>query len=171
MHLKLAIATLALCLWHATAQACGPLVRVIYVEDSPDSFRIEFVDGPRFELRELRLDLSSSQGKAHIDTPYGAAPGSGPDSVELVKVEDVVERGTTATLTFRRFIAGRKFRYLIDLDDESPAGGGDFDHLTAGELAGATASARLLHEDGRVEVLSGRFNAENTARLAPRACV
>ena len=171
MRLALAFVAALLTFWFPSAQACGPQVLVTYVEDSPDAFRIEFVNGPQFELQQLRLDLSSSQGRAHIDTPYGAAPSREPDSVELVRVDDIAERGQFATLTFRRFFAGRTFRYLIDLDDESPAGDGDFDHLTAGELAGAQASAQLRHADGRIEKISGRFSRENVARLAPRACV
>ena len=171
MRSGLVVIALVSMVWCHAASACGPQVRITYAESSPDYFRVEFINGPNFELREVRLDLSGSVGRAHIDTAYGAAPSANADGVQLVKVEDVVERGRTATLTFKNFFAGRDFRYLVDLDDESPAGGGDFDHLTASEISGATAVARLVHSDGRIDVISGQFNKDSVAVLAPKACV
>lgn len=154
-----------------TATACGPQVRLTFVEESPDFFRIEFLHGPKLELKTLRIDLTGSIGKAHVDTAYGGAPSPPGSNIELERADDLVEGGQRATLTFARFFQGQTFNYLVDLDDMSAVDGADFDHLTGDEMAGGTASARLIGAGGRSETIAGVFDKDGIALLGPKACV
>lgn len=169
---KLAIAMPFLASVLATpASSCGPQVRVIFVEASPDFFRVEFVDGTGFELTSLTLDLTSSAGRAYVDTAYDSRSAEKQNGIELDPATHVADGDQRLILKFRDFRVGGRFNYLVDLDDQSSPSDRDMDHLTGGEINGATAIARLVRQDGEPEVVAGRFDAKGTALLAPKACV
>ena len=153
------------------ANACGPRVDVQHQEDSPDVFQVTFVSGKEFELQTLDIDMSSSVGGVYIDDIYDPPPANRFSLAKVVKIENAAEGGQTARLVFRDFLAGRSLSYWMDLDDQSSAGGGNYDHLTSGEIKGARASAVLRHSNGRLERIEGTFTKNGIAILAPRACV
>ncbi|MGI9410230.1 MAG: hypothetical protein ACR2OV_09160 [Hyphomicrobiaceae bacterium] len=153
------------------ASSCGPQVRVIYVEASPDFFRVEFVEGTGFELTTLILDLATSAGRAYVDTAYDSRSAEKQNGVELDPATRVADGDQRLILRFRNFRVGLRFNYFADLDDQYSPSDRDMDHLTGGEMSGATAVAKLVREDGGPEVVAGRFNAKGTALLAPKACV
>ena len=153
------------------ASSCGPQVRVIYVEDSPDFFRVEFVEGSNFELTTLTLDLVNSAGRAYVDTAYDSRSSARQNGVELDQATRVADGDQRLVLRFRNFRVGASYNYFVDLDDQSSPADGDMDHLTGGEMSGATAVARLVRRDGEPEEVAGRFDATGTALLSPKACV
>ena len=153
------------------ASSCGPQVRVTYVEDSPDFFRVEFINGKGFELKSVTLDLTSSAGRAYVDTAYGSRPAEKQNGVELDPATRVADGDQRLVLQFKNFRVGGRFNYLVDLDDQSSPNDHDMDHLTGGEMNGATAVARLVRSDGEPEEVAGSFDAAGTALLAPKACV
>lgn len=156
---------------HSSAEACGPRVDVRYQEDSPDVFRIAFVAGKEFELQTLDIDMTSSIGGAYIDDIYDPPPANKFSVAKVARVENAEEGGQTARLVFKDFIVGRSLTYWMDLDDQSRAHGANYDHLTAGEIKGAKASAVLRHRNGKLEKIEGVFDKDGKAVLAPRACV
>ena len=162
---------LAISIASGQAFACGPRVDVEYQEDSPDVFRVTFVSGKEFELHTLDIDMASSVGGVFIDNIYDPPPANRLSLAKVVKIENAAEGGQTARLVFRDFIVGRSLSYWMDLDDQSSAGGGNYDHLTSGEIKGARATAVLRHSNGKLEKIEGTFSKDGKAILAPRACV
>ena len=159
-----------LCAFGAAVQACDSKVRITFFEDSPDFFLVEFKDKARFQIASLSIDLTTSVGRAFVDTAYGREPPRGPNDVILDKGLGFVDGSRKWTLTFKRFLPGQKFRLLVDLDDAAMFGAGDPDHLTDGELLGASAQARLIGADGKAETITGRFNRAGVATLGQEAC-
>lgn len=153
------------------AFACGPRVDVKYQESSPDVFSVAFVSGEKFELQTLDIDMTSSVGGVYIDDIYEPPPANRFSIAKVARIENAAEGGQTARLVFRDFIVGRSLTYWMDLDDQSRAGDADYDHLTAGEIKGAKASAVLRHANGKLEEIEGVFGKDGSAILAPRACV
>ncbi len=153
------------------ALACGPRVDVQYREDSPDVFKVAFVSGQKFELKSLDIDMTSATGGVYIDDIYDPATAKDNLAARVSKVEKAAVGGQTARLIFENFVVGRSLIYWMDLDDQSPAGGADYNHLTAGEIRGAKASAILRHSNGKLEKIEGTFGTDGKAVLAPRVCV
>ncbi|MGI9524040.1 MAG: hypothetical protein ACR2PG_20595 [Hyphomicrobiaceae bacterium] len=153
-----------------SAAACGPQVRIVFAEASPDYFRFEFVSGPGLTIQLIELDLNSSDGLAYVDTGYGAAELRNDGDVKLKSVEGLTEGDRHGQLTFSGFVEGKNFTYLVDLDDRIGRDT-DTDHLTFGEIQGGKASARLSAPDGRLQYIDGVFDETGVAILAPRACV
>ena len=89
----------------------------------------------------------------------------------MTKVENAAVGGQNARLIFQNFVVGGTLIYWMDLDDQSRIGDADYDHLTAGEIKGAKASAVLRHRNGKLEKIEGAFDKDGKAVLAPRACV
>jgi hypothetical protein len=152
------------------ALACGPQVRVIFAEDSPDYFRFEFLSGPGFAIDLIELDLVSSDAQAYVDTRYGAAELRNDGDVKLESVEGLTEGDRHGRLAFSGFVEGKSFTYLVDLDDHASRDS-DADHLTFGEIRGGIARAQLSAPDGRSELVDGVFDEFGIAILAPKACV
>ena len=153
------------------AYSCGPQLRVTYVEDSPDFFRVEFVAGKGLELKTLTLDLAPSAGRAYVDTAYDSRSTATQNGVALDPTTRVGDGDRRFVLKFRNFRVGGSFNYFVDLDDQSSPNDHDMDHLTGGEMSGATAVARLVRRDGEPEEVAGRFDASGAALLTPKACV
>ena len=151
--------------------ACGPQVRVVFSEDSPDRFLIEFVHGPKRQLKSLSLNLSTSWGRAYVDTNYGQSKAGQAPSPLISSVNGFAEGGDGGTLEFENFPEGARLAYLVDLDVRISATRDDYDHVSSEEIEGATASAVIIAPDGRRETIHGRFTGKGEAVLGPKACV
>ena len=159
------------------AKACSPQVRIDFVEDSPDRFRISFLHGPDLRLERLTIRLSSSAAGAYFEgdtlaaarsykQPHPKSAGVGLQSLRYATGIDA-----DAVLTFSGFIAGRVYDLHSDLDDLTRARDQDGDHIADGELEGATASAQLQGNDGKPVQIFGTFGKQSSAVLGPKACV
>lgn len=159
------------------AHACSPQVRIDFVEDSPDRFRISFLHGPKLHLRQLIIRLSSSaagaffEGDTLADARSYKQPHANSAGVQLQSLRYETDIDSDAVLTFSGFVAGRVYDLHSDLDDLVRAKDQDGDHIADGELAGATASAQLTGAGGNAVQIFGTFGAQGSALLGPKACV
>ena len=157
--------------------ACSPQVRIDFVEDSPDRFRISFLHGPKLKLEKLTIRLSSSAAGAYFegDTLADARrykqPHANSAGIELKSLRYETRYDADAVLTFSGFVAGRVYDLHSDLDDLVQANDQDGNHIVDGELVGATASAQLSRADGKAVQISGTFGVQGSALLGPKACV
>lgn len=160
-----------------TAQACSPQVRIEFVENSPDYFRISFVHGPNLNLEKLDIRLDTSAAGAFFEGDSLAAVRAMPQThpkaagVQITSLRYEKSMVTIAILTFEGLLAGRVFDFYSDLDDLTRAGDPDGDHIADGELTGATATAYLVGPQGKRVEIAGRFGDKGVAVLGPRACV
>lgn len=156
------------------AAACGPEVHIQFSEDSPDRFRITFVQGPKMTLVALRIDLGGSAAGAIFDDYDGLnmqGPQPGPGGVTIRSVDYRTDGRETVALTFDGFTEKRVVDFWSDLDDNGLAGDPDQNHLFDGEMDGATAEATLIAANGKQITIQGRFDNKSAARLGERACV
>ena len=160
-----------MCAIPASADACGKQLRVTFTEDTPDNFKIEFLDGAGLQLTSVHFDLRPSAGGAYVDTVFGNAAPSASQSVVLRSIEGFADGGQTGTVKFKTFPPKQSFTLEIDLDDSSPVHDYDPSHLTNGELLGAKVEAVLVEANGKTHKLTGKFNARGIAELGNRACV
>lgn len=157
--------------------ACSPQLRIDFVEDSPDRFRISFLHGPKLHLVRLTIRLSSSaagaffEGDTLADARAHKQPHPSSDGVKLQSLHYESRAGADAVMTFSGFLAGRVYDLHSDLDDFARAGDQDGDHIADGELVGATATAELVGTGDRSVRVSGAFGARGSALLGPKACV
>ena len=154
----------------STVRACGTIVRVTFIEASPDLFMIEHLKGNEGELVSLTIDMSSSSGGASVDTAYGPAKSSVEDAVQVEKITGFDEGSQSGTITFRKFLSGYRLNLLVDLDDRATGGDNDMDVLTANELEGSTVQARIRGADGNARAWTGTFDAIGIALVGNRAC-
>ncbi len=156
------------------ALACGPQVHVQFAEASPDRFRITFRHGPKLSLASLKIRLDGSAAGVIFDHYEGLeqqGPQPTPNGVAMRSVTYDVKGETSVTLTFEGFLEKRWIDFYSDLDDMIRAADQDGDHVYDGELAGATATATLIGENGRIVQIDGTFDAKSQAVLAEKACV
>ncbi|MEM7424997.1 MAG: hypothetical protein AAF441_02810 [Pseudomonadota bacterium] len=151
-------------------QACGTVVKVTYIEDSPDVFVIEYPDGQDDLLLSVKIDLATSAAGAYVDTLYGPAKSNLGEAVEVGEIRGFAEGDQSGTILFKKFAAGHRLNMLVDLDDRGLSGEPDPDHLTGKEMEGGLVTARFRAPDGEAEEMSGAFDAEGVARLGSRAC-
>lgn len=156
------------------ASACGPEVRIRFIEMSPDQFRILFVRGPKAELVSLKIDLTRSAAGVVFDD-YDPAALQGPQpNAQGVSVRSVGYRADnreTVTVTFEGFTEKRSANLHSDLDDNGRAADQHQNRIYDGELEGASAHATLITSEGRPIEIEGAFDKENKAVLGSRACV
>lgn len=152
------------------AGACRVLVNITYAEDSPDSFLIQLSRETDFRLESVTIDLRPSFGRAYIDSFEGDSGLRGNNGVEVDRFEGFEEGSQVGRLVFKRFLPGQAYDFNIDLDDNSPVGQDDTDHLWDGEMRGATATAWLIGPNGHRLKISGQFDAEGYARLTDGLC-
>ena len=150
--------------------ACGPVVKVTYMESSPDLFLIEYPDGQDDLLLSVKIDLSTSAAGAYVDTAYGPARSSISEAVQVDEVTGFAVGGHTGTISFKMFAPGHRFVMLVDLDDRGLSDDPDPDHLTGNEVQGGKVVARLRSGGEDPEEITGTFDAEGVARLGSRAC-
>ena len=159
------------------ASACGPKVRITFAEDSPDWFRIEFLEGPKLSLERLAIRLATSRAGAFFE-------GDGPEMSRHAARNNAKSNGIRfkalryetgidhdAILDFEGFVAGGQYVFHSDLDDLNRAGNRDGDHIYDGELAGATATATLRAANGKQLEINGTFDDKGKVLLGERACV
>lgn len=152
--------------------ACGPEIEIHFAEASPDQFRISFVRGPQLTLERLEIRLAGSAAGAVFDDYTGLDLQSpSPTGAAITAILYAPPPDMTVTLTFKNFLEKHTLDFRSDLDDSGRASDIDQNHLTIGELEGATARAILRHADGRAVEIDGRFDRDNKARLGERACV
>ena len=150
--------------------ACGTVVKVTYVESSPDVFLIEYPDGQDDLLQSVKIDLTTSAAGAYVDTFYGPGRSNADDAVRVDLVQGFAEGGQVGTVTFKAFAAGDRFTLLVDLDDRGLSGEPDPDHLIGNELKGGKVTARLRSQDGASAEMHGVFDEEGVATLGSPAC-
>ena len=166
----LSLCTLCLLAHAASARACGTIVRVTFVEASPDFFRIEHVKGEAGHLVSVTIDMSTSAGGAFVDTAYGPGDTSMGQGVEVDTLTGFGEGTQSGTITFKKFLSGHRVNLLVDLDDRATGGDNDMDVLTANELEGSTVRARILGPDGVARAWTGAFDDKGIALVGNRAC-
>lgn len=149
------------------ANACGSVVKIVYEEDAPDFFRIEFLDGDGYELTALALDLSTSVGRAYIDTPYPSSPPATASALRLTAADGFAHGSQRMAFRFENFRPKLAYSLLVDLDNSA---GWDSDHLLDGEIKGATVSVRLTGADNTSFTVDGAFDEKGVAELGSRAC-
>ena len=154
----------------ASAQACGTIVRVTFVEASPDRFMIEHMKGEAGQLVSVTIDMSTSVGGAFVDTAYGPDNTSAGQGVEVDTLKGFREGSQSGTITFRKFSSGHQLNLLVDLDDRATGGDNDMDVLTANELEGGIVRARIRGADGVARAWTGTFDAGGIALVGNRAC-
>lgn len=157
-----------------SANACGPEVRIQFVEESPDQFQIQFVRGPKLRLSALTINLRGSAAGAMFDD-YGGMPMQGPqpnaNGVTIRSITYSTQGGERVDIAFDNFLAESSATLHTDLDDRGLAADRDENHLHDGELMGASAVATLLPEAGKPIQIEGTFDQQGQAVLGSRACV
>jgi len=152
----------------ASAEACGPTLKVTYVEASPDRFTMTLAPDAGGALSQVAIDFAPSVGRAYVDNYYGPLQTNDPKAAVLAGVSGFNDSSTRGALTFRMFAPGQTFSLLVDLDDRTSTGNQNW--LDGGEIAGTTVAATLLNPDGVRLPLTGSFNREGVALLGNRAC-
>jgi hypothetical protein len=154
-----------------SSAACESLVRVTFVEDSPDYFLVELLPSAPGPMKSLIIDLNTSAGGAYVDSAHGPER-VGKAEMTVETMEGLVSGSQSWRFAFSDYEPGSAMRILVDLDD---TGGlqGDFDqdHLTSAEIAGATSEALIQGEDGHEVTVSGQFDYQGVAQLGGQACV
>jgi hypothetical protein len=156
------------------AAACGPEVRISFSEASPDQFRITFVRGAKMSIKSVTINLTGSAAGVIFDDQSGLdIQGLQPDAqgVSIRAIKYRTSKEETSILTFYGFLEARTVVFHSDLDDTGQSADPDQNHLADGELEGATATARLVSDQGRKIDIHGRFDKKGKARLGDRACV
>lgn len=154
----------------SSSWACGTIVRVTFVEASPDRFMIEHLKGDEGQLASLTIDMSSSAGGAFVDTAYGPEQLTKGEAVQVETVTGFEQGSQSGTITFRKFLSGHRLNLLVDLDDRAAGGDNDMDILTANELEGSTVQARIRGADGEARAWTGSFDANGIALVGNLAC-
>ncbi len=150
--------------------ACGTIVRVTFVEASPDVFVIEHLKGYEGQIASVTIDMSPSVGGAFVDSAYGAGSSNSGDGVQVDTVIGFEQGSQSGTVTFRKFSSGHRLNLLVDLDDRAAGGDNDMDVLTANELEGGTVQTRIRGADGEAQTWTGTFDAKGIALVGKRAC-
>ena len=149
--------------------ACGPILKVTYIEASPDRLTAELAPDADSVVRDITIDLGPSQGRAYIDSYFGPEDrGDGSRAANLESVSGFSNGATRGTLTFDRFQPGQRFSIRVDLDEQVSAGNPNW--LDAGEISGTTVSATLIAPDGVRVPLTGRMDRDGVAMLGNRGC-
>lgn len=164
------LTALLIALGAVPASACGTIVRVTFVEASPDLFMIEHLKGQPGDLASVTIDMSPSIGNAYVDTPYGPAKSNAGKAIVLDSISGFSEGAQSGTLTFRAFTSGHRFTFLVDLDDRAAGGDNNMNVLTANELEGGKVSVRIKEAGGPPLEWTGTFDAEGIALVGNRAC-
>lgn len=151
------------------ARACGPVLKVVYQEDTPDRFTITLAADTSNALSRLSVDFTPSVGGAFVDTYYGPLQTNDPKSATLKAIDGFGEGSRRGSLTFSVFRPGQHFAFIVDLDEASGAGNPNW--LDGGEIEGTQVSATLVTPEGAAVPVDGRFDRDGVAMLGNRACI
>lgn len=160
------------------ARACGPDIEVRFFEAADgDVFTIANRSEVPWTLVELEIRLDGSIGRLVFDTadggpgfsmyrPFEAVDGE----VELLSVPVVGDGAETVHLRFRGFQPGRRFLFVIDVDDRLEQS--DFGQavVSGAEITGAQARAELRMPGGATSSAKGWFGADARAVLRGGVC-
>lgn len=151
------------------AIACGPILKVSFVEASPDRFTAELAPDADARVADITIDLGPSEGRAYVDTYYGPEDREdGGRAATLKSVSGFSDGATRGTLTFDAFQPGQRFSIRVDLDEQVSAGNPNW--LDVGEISGTAVSATLIAPDGARVPLSGRMDSDGVVMLGNRGC-
>jgi len=151
------------------ALACGPVLKVVYQEDTPDRFTISLAADTSNALSQLSIDFTPSIGRAFVDTYYGPVQTNDPKSATLQSIDGFDEGSRRGSMTFSAFAPGQHFAFIVDLD--KAIGAGNPNWLDGGEIEGTGVSATLVTPEGAAVPLDGRFDRDGVALLGNRACI
>ncbi len=161
------------------ADACAPVVEVQFFESGGgDIFTIANKSQSPLRLESLTIRLQGSRGRLVFDTEDGGPGYSMPQQFEAVDNdvglvgEPVVADGAEELrLQFKAFTAGRRFMFVIDLDDRLATS--DFGQavVSGAEIEGAEAIAVLREVGGGIATARGVFHADGRALLLGGLCV
>ncbi|NQV82901.1 MAG: hypothetical protein HQ494_03680 [Rhodospirillales bacterium] len=159
------------------AWACGAWVEVAFFETDGDIFEISNKSQGPWAVEELTIRLGGSRGRLIFDTEAGGLGASMAQSFEavegavaLVAASPVGDGAETIRLRFSGFAPGRRFEFVIDVDDRLENSDYGQAVVSGDEIEGADASVVLVTENGRTANARGRFGPDGRARLKGGAC-
>ena len=157
--------------------ACGERVEVRFFESDGDIFEITNKSRGPMNLASLTIRLAGSRGRLIFDTEFGG-PGASmaqpfepfAGEVGLEAATPVDDGGEVMRLKFSGFEPGRRFEFMIDVDDRVESA--EFGRAVASgdEIEGAGAEAVLMRADGGTSRIRGRFGSDGRALLRGGVC-
>ena len=159
------------------ASACGAWVEVAFFETDGDIFEIINKSQGPWAVDELTIRLTGSRGRLIFDTEDGGLGASMAQPFEpvagevgLEAVTPVGDGGEIIRLRFSGFTPGRRFEFVIDVDDRLDNSDYGQAVVSGDEIEGAGASVVLRLKNGRTSKARGRFGPDGRARLKGGAC-
>lgn len=163
------------------AWACGERVEVQFFETDGDIFEITNKSRGPMSLASLVIRLTGSRGRLIFDSEFGG-PGAamaqpfeplrgevGLKAVTLVGGEGG-DGAKVMRLQFSGFEPGRRFEFVIDVDDQMESSEFGRAVVSGEEIEGAGAEAELMRPDGGTSRINGRFGPDGRALLRGRVC-
>ena len=167
-------------LWLVSAHpavACGERVEVVFFEADGDIFEITNKSRGPMSLGSLTIRLAGSRGRLIFDTKFGGPGASMAQPFEPLSGEVGLKAATPVgdgsemmRLKFSGFAPGRRFEFVIDIDDRMESSESGRAVVSGGEIEGAGAEAVLIRPDGATSRIRGRFRADGRALLRGGVC-
>ena len=156
------------------AWACGPSITIAFHESSDgDIFIIKNNSEEAWFLASLEITLTGSVGRLVFDTQDGGpgfsmhAPFVPADNeVGLIAAPEIRDGAEEIWLQITKFIPGRDFTFLIDVDDRLETSDYGCAVVSGAEFEGARAKAALAKTSGEKSSAHGQF--DNTAKVVLR---
>ena len=159
------------------ASACGERVEVAFFEADGDIFEITNKSRGLMPLGSLTIRLTGSRGRLIFDTEFGGLGASMAQPFEPLPGEVALEAATTVgdgdevmRLVFSDFAPGRRFEFVIDVDDRMENSEFGQAVVSGGEIEGAGVEAELIRANGATSRIRGRFGADGRALLRGGVC-
>ncbi|MBC8337178.1 MAG: hypothetical protein ISR51_00055 [Rhodospirillales bacterium] len=159
------------------AWACGGRVEVAFFETDGDIFEITNKSEEAWAVEQVTIRLTGSLGGLIFDTEDGGAGASMAQAFEpvagevgLVAATPVGDGAEVMQLRFSEFWPGRRFEFIIDVDDRLESSDYGQAVVSGAEIAGAGAVAVLRMKNGRTWTARGRFGPDGRALLKGGVC-
>ena len=163
------------------AAACGGRVEILFFDSDGDIFAIRNKSEPKLALESLVIRLTGSYGRVFFDTDFGGLGANMP--TEFAAVSDVaggevgfqgatpVDDGSEVVLlTFSKFLPGREFMFMVDVDDRLEDSEFGQAVVSGAEIEGAKAEAVLIMPGGHAAKAKGNFGDDGRALLKSGVC-
>ena len=156
------------------AAACGGRVEILFFDSDGDIFA-----EPKLALESLVIRLTGSYGRVFFDTDFGGLGANMP--TKFAAVSDVaggevgfqgatpVDDGSEVVLlTFSKFLPGREFMFMVDVDDRLEDSEFGQAVVSGAEIEGAEAV--LIMPSGHAAKAKGNFGDDGRALLKSGVC-
>ena len=159
------------------AWACGERIEVAFFENDGDIFEITNKSRGPMTLAQLTIRLTGSRGRLIFDTEFGGPGASMAQPFEPLAGEVGLKAACTVgdgdevmQLEFSGFSPGRRFEFIIDVDDRME--GSEFGRsvVSGEEIQGAGAEAVMIRAGGGTSRIRGRFGPDGRALLRGGVC-